>query len=125
MINPSPSPAAEPTKSSSPGRLPLPGMAVISIWLLAQSAIGAFGVLHHLYPAGVIIVAVLFAAASIGLLRRRRWGWALALAAAFLSMCWGTFAMFRLHQEQWVVMTVVNLVFFLYLVRPEVLQRLE
>ena len=40
-------------------------------------------------------------------------------------MCWGSYAIFRMHQEQWVVMAVVNLVFFLYLVRPEVLQRVK
>jgi uncharacterized membrane protein (DUF2068 family) len=100
-------------------------MAVISIWMLAQSGIGTFGVLHHLYPPAVLILGVLFAAASIGLLRQRRWGWALALAAAFLSMCWGSYAVFRLHQQNWIVMAVVNLVFFLYLVRPEVVQRLK
>jgi uncharacterized membrane protein (DUF2068 family) len=103
-----------------PRNIPLPGMAVISIWMLAQSAIGTFGVLHHVFPPAVLIFAALFAAAAIGLLRQRRWGWALALAAAFLSMCWGSYAVFRMHQEQWVVMAVVNLVFFLYLVRPEV-----
>jgi uncharacterized membrane protein (DUF2068 family) len=100
-------------------------MAVISIWMLAQSAIGTFGVLHHVFPPAVLIFAVLFAAAAIGLLRQRRWGWALALAASFLSMCWGAWAIFHMHQEQWVVMAVVNLVFFLYLVRPEVLQRVK
>ncbi len=110
---------------SPPGKIPLPGMAVISIWMLAQSGIATFGVLHHVYPGAVLILAVFFAAASIGLLRQRRWGWALALAAAFLSMCWGSYAIFRMHQEQWVVMAVVNLVFFLYLVRPEVMQRVK
>jgi uncharacterized membrane protein (DUF2068 family) len=108
-----------------PRNIPLPGMAVISIWMLAQSAIGTFGVLHHVFPPAVLIFAALFAAAAIGLLRQRRWGWALALAAAFLSMCWGTYAVFRMHQEQWVVMAVVNLVFFLYLVRPEIQQRVK
>jgi uncharacterized membrane protein (DUF2068 family) len=110
---------------SVPRSVPLPGMAVISIWMLAQSAIGTFGVLHHVFPAAVLVLAVLFAAAAIGLLRQRRWGWALALGASFLSMCWGSWAIFRMHQEQWVVMAVVNLVFFLYLVRPEVLQRVK
>ena len=118
-------PNASGTAPDVPRKVPLPGMAVISIWMLAQSAIGAFGVLHHVFRPEVLILSVVFAAAAVGLLRQQRWGWALALAAAFLSMCWGSYAMFRLHQGQWVVMAVVNLVFFLYLVRPEVLQRLK
>lgn len=105
--------------------MPLPGMAVIALWMLALSGIGTYGVLHHLYPNAVLIVALLFAAAGIGMLRQRRWGWALALAAAFLSMTWGSYAIFGLHQEQWAVMAVVNLVFFVYLLRPEVQQRLR
>jgi hypothetical protein len=32
---------------------------------------------------------------------------------------------FRFHQAQLIVMVVVNLIFFLYLVRPEVLERLR
>ena len=55
----------------------------------------------------------------------RRWGWALTLGAVFLSMCFGCYSLFRFHQGQWVVMAVINLVFFLYLVRPEVTGRLR
>ena len=105
--------------------LPLPGMAVISLWMLALSAIGALGVLSHHFPAFVMALSVAFAAAAIGLLRQRRWGWALTLAATFLSMCYGFYSLFRLHQEQSTVMAVVNLVFFLYLTRPEVRLRLK
>jgi uncharacterized membrane protein len=100
-------------------------MAIISLWMLVQSAIGAFGVLTHHFPAFVMLLSVAFAAASIGLLRQRRWGWALTLAATFLSMCYGFYTLFRLHQEQATVMAVVNLVFFLYLSWPEVRLRLK
>ena len=113
------------TGPAPPRNFPLPGMAVISIWMLAQSGIGTFGVLHRVFPPVVLIFTVLFAVGAIGLLRQQRWGWALSLGASFLSMCWGAYAIFHLHQEQWVVMAVVNLVFFLYLVRPEVQQRLK
>jgi Predicted membrane protein (DUF2127) len=109
----------------TPANLPLPGMAIISLWMLAQSGIGAFGVLTHHFPAFVMLLSVAFAAASIGLLRQRRWGWALTLAATFLSMCYGCYCVFRLHQGEAAVMAVVNLVFFLYLVRPEILERVK
>jgi uncharacterized membrane protein (DUF2068 family) len=72
-----------------------------------------------------LILCSVFAAAGLGLIRMRRWGWALALGAAFLSMCFGCYSLFRFRQGQWVVMAVINLVFFLYLVRPEVTGRLR
>jgi uncharacterized membrane protein (DUF2068 family) len=110
--------------------LPLPGMAAISLWMLAEALIGVTGVFTGHYPGeeariGVLILCSIFAAAGLGLIRMRRWGWALALGAAFLSMCFGCYSLFRSHQGQWVVIAVINLVFFLYLVRPEVMERLR
>ncbi len=118
-------------RSSGPSRnLPLPGMAAISLWMLGLSLIGVIGVLTHHYPAGgiriaILVLSTLFAVAGLGLLRRRRWGWALSLGAVFLSMCFGFYSIFRFHQGQWIVMALVNLVFFLYLVRTEVIERLR
>jgi uncharacterized membrane protein (DUF2068 family) len=72
-----------------------------------------------------LVLCVIFAVAANGLLKLRRWGWALTLAAAFLSMCYGVYMLFRFHQGPMIVMVVVNLIFFLYLIRPEVLERLK
>ncbi len=119
-----------PNPSSGPPRNLLPGMAAISLWMLALSLIGVTGVLTHHYPGGglgiaILVLSSLFAIAALGLMRRRRWGWALSLGAVFLSMCVGFYSIFRFHQGQWIVMAVVNLVFFLYLVRSEVIERLR
>ena len=119
-----------PNPSSDPPRNLLPGMAAISLWMLALSLIGVTGVLTRHYPGGglriaILVLSSLFAIAALGLMRRRRWGWALSLGAVFLSMCVGFYGIFRLHQGQWIVMALVNLVFFLYLVRSEVIERLR
>lgn len=111
-------------------RLPLPGMAAISLWMLGLALMGVAGVLTGHYPpggarVGILILCSVFALAGLGLMRLRRWGWALTLGAAFLSMCFGCYSLFRFHQLQWVVMVAINLVFFLYLVRPEVVERLR
>ncbi len=108
-----------------PARQLLPGVAAIALWMLALSVMGVAGVLSHHYPTGVLVLCSVFAVGGLGLIRLRRWGWALTLAAAFLSMCFACYSLFRFHQPQWVVMAAVNLVFFLYLVRPEVQQRLR
>jgi uncharacterized membrane protein (DUF2068 family) len=110
-------------------KLPLPGMAAISLWMLGLALMGVSGVLTGHYQGGarvvILILCSVFAVAGLGLLRLRRWGWALSLGAAFLCMCFGCYSLFRFHQPQWVVMAVINLVFFLYLVRPEVVGRLR
>jgi uncharacterized membrane protein (DUF2068 family) len=73
----------------------------------------------------ILVLCTVFAVAALGLIRMRRWGWALTLGAVFLSMCFGCYSLFRFHQAQWVVMAAINLVFFLYLVRGEVIERLR
>lgn len=112
------------TKVDSMGRL-LPGMAVIALWMLAQCGLGLMGVITRRLPWPALIVCAMFALAANGLLKLKRWGWALTLGAAVLSMSYGTFVLFRFHQLPMIVMVAVNLVFFLYLVRPEVLGRLK
>jgi len=104
---------------------PLPGMAAVALWMFLLCAIGLIGVITHQLPMVAIVLCVFFAAASSGLLRQRRWGWALSLAAVFLSMCYGAYMLFRFRQPPLIVMIVVNLIFFLYLVRPQVIERLR
>lgn len=104
---------------------PLPGMAAVSLWMIMLCGIGLFGVITHHLPAIVTVLCAFFAAAASGLIQQRRWGWALSLAAAFLSMCYGVYMLVHFRQAPLIVMIVVNLVFFLYLVRPEVIERLR
>jgi hypothetical protein len=108
----------------------LPGMAAVSLWMLVLSLLGVVGILSGHYATvtgriGVLVLSTLFATAGLGLIRRRRWGWALCLGSAFLSTCFAFFGVFHWHQTQWIVMGAVNLVFFLYLVRPEITTRLK
>jgi uncharacterized membrane protein (DUF2068 family) len=111
-------------KEAAPNAL-LPGMAVIALWMLAQCGLGLVGVILHRLPVGAMVVCAMFALAANGLLKLKRWGWALTLAAAFLSMSYAVFMLFRFHQTPLIVMAAVNLVFFLYLIRPEVLERVK
>jgi uncharacterized membrane protein (UPF0136 family) len=129
-------PVSQPEMQPGPESLPslnpaaksaglLPGMAVICLWMLALCGLGLVGVITHHLPPSVMIICAIFAVAANGLLKLRRWGWALTLAAAFLSLTYGVYVLFRFHQLPMVVMVMVNLVFFLYLVRPEVLERVK
>lgn len=117
-------PAMPGSGSSGKPRL-LPGVAAIALWMMLLSLIGLVGVTMHRLPPIVLLLCVAFAAAGQGLLRMRRWGWALTLAAVFLSGLYGMWVLVRFHQIPIIVMLTVNLVFFLYLVRPEVRERLR
>jgi hypothetical protein len=121
--HPETNPSGTPQPPGKP--LPLPGMAGIALYMLALSAVIAFGVLGHQYPPLVLIVSGLTACASFGLLRQQRWGWALALAATFLLMLYQFYIAFRLHQAPAGFMGALNLILFLYLIRPEVMERLK
>jgi uncharacterized membrane protein (DUF2068 family) len=108
----------------------LPGVAAISLWMLMEALIGVMGVFSHHFVTqasrlSVLAVATLLALAGLGLLRMKRWGWALALAAAFLTSSYGIYVILRFHQQNYWVMTMVNFIFFFYLVRPEILRRLR
>lgn len=107
----------------------LPGMAIIALWMLFEAALGAYGVYAHVFSGqnryGVLGLATILAGCGLGLIQRRRWGWALSLAMAFFSLCFGSYALMRLHAPQALVITFLNGVFFLYLVRPETRSRLR
>jgi uncharacterized membrane protein (DUF2068 family) len=107
-----------------------PGVAAIALWMLLESLIGVFGVLtNHFASHGarlaVLALSTLLAVAGLGLLKMRRWGWALALAAAFLTSSYGIYIILRFHENNYWVMTLANFIFFFYLVRPEILRRLK
>jgi hypothetical protein len=81
--------------------LPLPALAAISLYLLVLSVVIVFGVVGRHYPP-------LF----------------LALAAAFMA-AYNLWIFASQHQLPALVQGLLNLVFFLYLVRPEVRERLR
>jgi peptidoglycan/LPS O-acetylase OafA/YrhL len=105
---------------------PLPGMAAISLYLLALAGVILVGVAdgRH-YPPLFLIFAAGFMAASAGMMRLRRWAWALALAAVFLLAVYNLWIFSTQHQGPALVQGLLNLVFFLYLVRTEVRKRLR
>ena len=106
-------------------KLPLPGLAAISLYLLVLSGVIILGVVTGAhYPPLFLVFAAVFIAASLGLLRQLRWAWALALAAVFLLVVYNAWIFGTQHQGSAVVQGFLNLIFFLYLVRPEVRERL-
>ncbi|HEY1159697.1 MAG TPA: hypothetical protein VGE83_03655 [Terracidiphilus sp.] len=119
-------------QAQPPGRkfFSLPGLAAISLYLLVLAGVIILGVVgvggggRH-YPPLFLLFAPAFIASSAGLLLFLRWAWALALAAVLMLVIYNLWIFSSLHQGPALVQGLLNLVFFLYLVRPEVRERLR
>jgi hypothetical protein len=115
-----------PAQTMRPDLLRFPGLALICLYLLVLSGVIILGVVvgHH-YPPLFLLFAACFISASAGLLMMFRWAWALALAAVVLLVVYNLWIFWSLHQGPALVQGLFNLVFFLYLVRPEIRERLR
>jgi dolichyl-phosphate-mannose--protein O-mannosyl transferase len=107
-------------------RLPLPGLAAICLYLLALAGVIILGVVsgRH-YPPLFLLFAAGFIAASAGLLLLFRWAWAMTLGAVTLLTVYDLWIFASQHQTPALVQGLLNLVFFLYLVRTEVREKLR
>ena len=117
--------AAKPHASEEGRRRPLPGIAAISLWMFFLCLMGVLGTSMHKLPHIALLFCVAFAVAGYGLMLQRRWGWALSLAAVFLSSLYALYMVVERHQLPMLLSAVVNLILFLYLIRPEVRLRMR
>ncbi|QHN02462.1 hypothetical protein FTO74_03060 [Granulicella sp. WH15] len=108
----------------------LPGVAGIAIYMLSVSLVGVVGVIRGQYPGAaakyaVLPMCTLVVVGVFGLLRMRRWGWALVMAGT-LMLSFGYAAMSRMTKNPaMMVMAALDLCLFLYLVRTEVRERMR
>jgi hypothetical protein len=106
--------------------LQLPALAAIALYMFILAGVIVFGVVsgRH-YPSIFLIFSALFITASGGLLMLFRWAWAMTLAAVLLLAGYNMWIAVALHQPAAIVQALLNLVFFLYLIRPEVREKLR
>ncbi len=110
----------------TPRELPLPGVAAIALYLFLIAGVIIVGVVSgHRYPSIFLVFSVLFMTAAGWLIASFRWAWALALGAVFLLAAYNLWAFTVQHQLPIIAQGLLNLVFFLYLIRPEVRARLR
>jgi len=107
----------------------LPGLAFICMFLIFLTMVNVYADLSGAYGAGVtkygiLSLCTLLAAGIFGLLRLRKWGWALVSAGCLLLSTGDFFFFTKFHQAFFLVRGIFVLVFFLYLVRTEVRERL-
>jgi hypothetical protein len=107
----------------------LPGLAGICMFLIFTTMLNVYASLLGTFGGGVakygiLSLCTLLAIGIFGLLRLKKWGWALVTAGCLL-LSTGDFIFFtRTHQVFFMVRGIFSLLFFLYLVRPETRERL-
>jgi hypothetical protein len=108
----------------------LPGMAVIGMYLLFIAMLNCFAALQGTYGPGaakfsILGICTLMVLGVFGMLRLRRWGWSLVTVGCLLMATGYFYGFHRSHIVPYIIQGLFALVFFLYLSRPEVRERLR
>lgn len=108
----------------------LPGMAMIGMYLLLMAMLNAFGAIRDAFGTGgakysVLGICTWMLVGVFGLLRLKRWGWAITAAGCVLMSAGYFYGYLRVHHAPYIVQGLFALVFFLYLSRTEVRERLR
>ena len=124
---PRPPTVTDSASAPAPNRelIPLPGLVALSLYLLLLSIVIVVGAVGGHYPKLFLILPVFLLAAAGGLLMLFRWAWAMALAAVVLLSGYNLWLFAELHLAPSLVQGLLNLVFFLYLIRTEVREKLR
>ncbi len=104
----------------------LPGLIAISLYLILLAITTAISVVVQHTGFVYLVFAVLFIAGALGLLLLLRWAWALTLAAVAILSGSFFYGFSRDHSAySALVQGLLNLLFFLYLVRTDVREKLK
>jgi hypothetical protein len=108
----------------------LPGIAAICIFMVLLTTINVWACLNGIYGSGVpkygiLTVCSFLAVGILGLLRLKKWGWALVTAGCLLFAAGDFFYFSKTHLARFFVRGLFVLMFFLYLARPETRDHLQ
>jgi hypothetical protein len=105
-------------------------MALIAIYLLFMAMLNAFAAVNGKFGGAapkysILGVCTLLVIGIFGILRLRRWGWAIVTSGCLLMAAGYFYAYHRTHIPPFILQGLFDLLFFLYLARPEVRDRLR
>ena len=103
----------------------LPGLAAMSLYMMLLAGINIVGVVTGQARPAYLVFSAVFIAAGLGLVMLFRWAWALTLAAVVLLAALFLWRFAAGHEIPFILQGLLNMVFFLYLVRPEVREKLR
>jgi hypothetical protein len=100
--------------------VPLPALVVVALYMFLLAGINIIGVANGYERPPYLIFSAMFFAAALGLLLLFRWAWTLTLAAVVLLAGLFFWRFSTQHEFPSIMQGGLNLVIFLYLIRPEV-----
>ena len=108
----------------------LPGIAGIAMFMIFMTILNAFAALRGTFGSttakySVLGVCTLLAIGVFGLLRLKKWGWAIVTAGCLLLSSGDFFFFEKTKVGFFLIRALLVLVFFLYLVRSSVRERLR
>jgi hypothetical protein len=108
----------------------LPGIAGISMFMILMTILNAFAALRGAFGTttarySVLGVCTLLAIGVFGLLRLKKWGWAVVTAGCLLLSSGDFYFFEKTKVGFFLVRALLVLVFFLYLVRASVRDRMR
>jgi hypothetical protein len=108
----------------------LPGIALIGIFMLVFGLVNGINVFQQHFPSmtmtySVLAIYTMLIVGVFGMLGLRRWGWAMVLAAIVLCTAMYLLRGTQTHLTPYFMIALIFLFFFLYLVRPEVRERMR
>lgn len=108
----------------------LPGIAGIAMFMIFMTILNAFAALRGTFGPttakySVLGVCTLLAIGVFGLLRLKKWGWAIVTAGCLLLSSGDLFFFEKTKVGFFLIRALLVLVFFLYLVRTSVRDRLR
>lgn len=117
---------SEPAQPSQRARLrQFPGLVAISLYMVLLAGVFCFNVAAGRMEPIYLVFSCFFVASSLGLLFMLRWAWALALAAVAMLAASFFWAFSTQGSDSALVQGLLNLVFFLYLVRSELREKMR
>jgi hypothetical protein len=123
-------PPPDPRVPAGANKAMLPGMAAIGVFALSVAMITAFQMIRdNSLPTAaryaVLLICTAVVAGVFGMLRMRRWGWALVSGGCLFGALANFIAFHLSHYGGLLVEGMFGLLFFLYLSRTEVRERLR
>lgn len=109
-----------PAKPSSRGLFRVPALVVVAFYMFLLAGINVISVAKGLARPPYLILSAAFFTAAFGLLLLFRWAWTLTLAAVALLSGLFFYRFSAQHDIASLMQGGLNLVIFLYLIRPEV-----
>jgi len=107
----------------------LPGVAGISMFMIFMTILNAFAALRGTFGTSaakysVLAICTLLGVGVFGLLRLKKWGWAIVTAGCLLLSSGDFYFFEKTKAGFFLIRALLVLVFFLYLVRGSVRERL-